>query len=405
MAPLPTSDGAVHLHVFAHGLWGDANHLAFIKECVNEKGVGDDGVVIEILNPDVNSGTRTYAGIDGCGARIASLVLDRLDAADKPRVTHISFIGYSQGGLILRYVIGVLEALDVFNNVAPITFATFATPHLGARRDSPQQSALFKSLFNGAAAVFAAQSGAQMMVTDTSVFRGRAIVNILADPTLPFWKGLARFKRRVCYGNITNDPLVSHKNACFVVTQPSPLPKNRIDSLRPVSADYPSIVLLENTNGNGASLDDGDSEPKRTLRQQIRTSLFYAVFISVAVIVLTGRRIYWNGISISRALHGLADGDIAKKFPESNDLSWTENTKPNFSNLSWLNQWARYHLQDDVVNLNDDSEFAFRNLNNLEWHKFHVRSTHPRAHATIIRRASEFTGNEDVVQHFVDNHL
>ena len=45
-------------------------------------------------------------------------------------VTKISIIGYSLGGLISRYVIGLLNELDFFEKIEPIFFSTFATPHV-----------------------------------------------------------------------------------------------------------------------------------------------------------------------------------------------------------------------------------------------------------------------------------
>ena len=46
--------------------------------------------------------------------------------------------------------------------------------------------------------------------------------------------------------------------------------------------------------------------------------------------------------------------------------------------------------------------YAVKSLNLLEWERYHVYSNHPRAHATIIRRSTDFTANEDVVLHFVE---
>jgi hypothetical protein len=47
------------------------------------------------------------AGIDVCGARVVKMVLDfiQLLQSNGRQVTKLSFIGYSLGGLILRWVL------------------------------------------------------------------------------------------------------------------------------------------------------------------------------------------------------------------------------------------------------------------------------------------------------------
>jgi hypothetical protein len=63
----------------------------------------------------VNELKLTYEGIDACGERLAALVLDtaaamEVDAQNPRRVTHLSLIGYSMGGLMARYAVGRLFA-------------------------------------------------------------------------------------------------------------------------------------------------------------------------------------------------------------------------------------------------------------------------------------------------------
>ncbi|KAJ3108519.1 hypothetical protein HDU96_007506 [Phlyctochytrium bullatum] len=65
---------------------------------------------------------------------------------------------------------------------------------------------------------------------------------------------------------------------------------------------------------------------------------------------------------------------------------------------SELDEAAARVLDEDV----DTPTFAAWGLNLLPWRKLHVRSQHRRAHATILRREDKFSGNEDVVKHFVD---
>lgn len=50
------------------------------------------------------------------------------------KVTQFSFLGYSLGGLIGRFAMGILELEGFFDKVEPMYFVTMATPHLGIRK-------------------------------------------------------------------------------------------------------------------------------------------------------------------------------------------------------------------------------------------------------------------------------
>jgi hypothetical protein len=65
-------------------------------------------------------------------------------------IRYISFAGYSLGGLVSRYVIGLLYTRGFFDNVKPMNFTTFATPHLGIRKPLTGFSfgTAYNSLFN-----------------------------------------------------------------------------------------------------------------------------------------------------------------------------------------------------------------------------------------------------------------
>lgn len=61
-------------------------------------------------------------------------------------VTRFSITGYSLGGLISRYVVGILRQRGFFDKVTPINFTTFATPHIGLIRWPSTFSALASRL-------------------------------------------------------------------------------------------------------------------------------------------------------------------------------------------------------------------------------------------------------------------
>ena len=67
------------------------------------------------------------------------------------------------GGLISRYVIGLLYARGVFEKMQPVNFTTFATPHLGIRHANP--GFLYK-LVNVIGPRLLGSSGRQMFIAD-----------------------------------------------------------------------------------------------------------------------------------------------------------------------------------------------------------------------------------------------
>ncbi|KAL6760525.1 putative serine esterase-domain-containing protein, partial [Haematococcus lacustris] len=106
--------GQLHLVVLQHGLWGTPEDMDFVANMLRR---GTDPRRVVVLNSGVNASRLTYDGIDVLGDRLAALVMafcDRLAAGGCRRVTAISFVSYSLGGLIARYAIGKLAAAGFF---------------------------------------------------------------------------------------------------------------------------------------------------------------------------------------------------------------------------------------------------------------------------------------------------
>ena len=98
---------------------------------------------VRTVNSPVNNEKLTYDGVHTCGLRLVQLIRDTADALQQEglRVAQLSFVGYSLGGLMARYAVGVLQhegAFDGPNAYQPLNFVTISTPHLGAWRFSEQ---------------------------------------------------------------------------------------------------------------------------------------------------------------------------------------------------------------------------------------------------------------------------
>ena len=68
-----------------------------------------------------------------------------------------------QGGLICRYAVGLLFVKGFFEEIKPINFTTFATPHLGTRHIKP---GVLHTLANFLGPRLLSQSGRQMFASD-----------------------------------------------------------------------------------------------------------------------------------------------------------------------------------------------------------------------------------------------
>ncbi|KAL6240065.1 hypothetical protein BDW75DRAFT_196861 [Aspergillus navahoensis] len=208
-----TASKADHLCVLVHGLWGNPSHMGTISSALRKR---YDETQLHILAAQCNTGNLTYDGIEVCGERLAQEIeatLGKLET-NGHNVRKLSVVGYSLGGLISRYAIGLLYArgwLDD-NKLEPVNFTTFASPHLGAR--APVRGAQ-NLLFNGLGSRTISTSGKQMFLADTFQDTGKPLLCALADPNSIFIEGLKRFKRRCVYGNVVNDRTTAFYTTIF----------------------------------------------------------------------------------------------------------------------------------------------------------------------------------------------
>ena len=149
-----TNDGrqkADHLCVLIHGsapsyilvypcvgpltsqrLWGNPSHLSYLASTLRHKHSGEK---LHILVSKTNSDTFTYDGIDLGAERVTQEVETYIQDLETngSEIKKISIVGYSLGGLVARYTIGLLYSKGWFERIKPVNFTTFATPHLGVK--------------------------------------------------------------------------------------------------------------------------------------------------------------------------------------------------------------------------------------------------------------------------------
>lgn len=115
-------------------LWGNPKHLSYIASSLRSE-IPEDK--LEILVAARNSGSFTYDGIELGGERVTQEIEQKIEelARRGQVIRKLSIAGYSLGGLVARYAIGLLYHKGYFEDgkIEPVNFTTFVTPHLGVR--------------------------------------------------------------------------------------------------------------------------------------------------------------------------------------------------------------------------------------------------------------------------------
>lgn len=336
-----------HLMVLCHGLWGDTNHMESIETLI--KSTHPQLIVLNLAD---NRGIATYDGIDVCAKRAMREIAPHLSTSDR-----ISFVGYSLGGLILRYLIGLMQLDGTFDRVSPIYYISFATPHLGTHK--PFMSG---HVFNAAQSVFLYRVGNQFSVSDSTALQSRPLLLVMADPDLSFMKGLGRFRQRILLANTQNDRSVRFTTANISMTNPYTRFQKRV-----VDAKYPSIIEVTDQ-----ILVIPPTSSQDIALSAARTAMFILVLplwfvIAGTVLTTMSMRARINAISIP-VEDTLAHEEITEN--SGNDsLSSSENDE------------IPQHLT-----VRNERAYMIRNLNNLAWTKIHTSIETWNSHATIVQR-------------------
>ncbi|KAL8827056.1 MAG: hypothetical protein Q9191_003422 [Dirinaria sp. TL-2023a] len=159
---------------------------------------------LHILVATHNSGNFTYDGIETGAERVTQEIEEHIASLEKEgsRIARLSMFGYSLGGLLARYSIGLMYSNGWFDRIEPVNFTTSATPHLGVRTPI---LGVHSRLWNVLGSRTLSTSGRQLFSIDTFRDTGRPLLSVLSDPHSIFMKALSLFKHRVLYANIIND--------------------------------------------------------------------------------------------------------------------------------------------------------------------------------------------------------
>ncbi|ODN77056.1 hypothetical protein, variant 1 [Cryptococcus amylolentus CBS 6039] len=282
----------VHLIILIHGLYGDIHNLHAVKgellalaepqssnatsqdseEGLDEAGSGkaQDGLETVVYLPKTIPGAKTWDGIDVCAARVADEIdqeIERLQDEDKD-VVGFSVMGYSLGGLISRYLIGLLHARQpsFFARHKPVSFSTAATPHLGVLKYGTTTNTVVHTIGRR----LFSQTGKQLYNLDREPeWAGRSLLEVMSDPDNIFIQALKLFPKSMIVANGTQDLTVPYPTATFSLTDPFADPtsidvevndQHIVQSYRPLSPaslDRPSSRSSLLTSRSNRRMKDG----------------------------------------------------------------------------------------------------------------------------------------------------
>ncbi|KAF8323474.1 putative serine esterase-domain-containing protein [Cantharellus anzutake] len=225
---------AIRLRVHAlfddySGMWGTCEHLEELANTITEVHSNppsrsgsrlDAGVELDVLVAQSNQSVQTYDGIDWGAERVVGEVIrERIQAIQSSGDTVIRFsiTGYSLGGLVARYVVGVLHHADFFAAVEPVNFVTIATPHLGIPRYPTTVSSIHAVL----GPKFLSRTGEQFWAMDKwDGPDGRPLLDIMNRRDSIFFKALSLFPHITIYANCINDTVVPYLTAAIETEDP-----------------------------------------------------------------------------------------------------------------------------------------------------------------------------------------
>ncbi|KAH7325841.1 lipid particle protein [Stachybotrys elegans] len=293
---------ADHLCVLVHGLWGEPKHMTNVAKFLRQSHSADE---LYLLIAERNTGNNTYDGIERGGERVCAEIEEELQKIEGKggKITKLSVVGYSMGGLVARYAVGLLDARGVLDSVECMNFTTFATPHLGAR--SPAKG-MQGHIFNVLAARTLSMSGRQMFIIDSFRDTGRPLLSIMVDDNSIFMNGLRKFKRHSLYSNVVGDEIAPYYTTCISRTNPyvdtNKIKVNYLKGQEDVIIDYANALVSD--------YKPGPPPPRWTL-ERIRFLVLISIFIPIGVTIFLGMALVQSFRSASRIrLHEAGRGGV-----------------------------------------------------------------------------------------------
>ncbi|KAG7665895.1 uncharacterized protein J8A68_000518 [[Candida] subhashii] len=450
----------IHLVILVHGLWGNPTHLSYLEKQITQniipsqgKDNDNDNEIIQVYKTGSHSGYMTYDGIDINGKRISDEILTetkRLENNPDHKIIKFSIIGYSLGGLIARYSIGILYSHGYFNSIKPINFVTFCTPHVGVR--NPMTPTRSIRIYNKLAPLTLAITGRQLFLTDKVGKFNKPLLVWMADPKSLFYKVLNQFKYKSLYSNVVNDKRTSWYTSAICAYDPV----NSVLNSNPINIKATYVKGYEPTVIDINQPVSYEEQGHHAIHDSSLWRYMWMIFSFLALLFKTiiHTPIWAIAVIISSTLQTIRLNKRVREFlsDTSNNLlhlyEYVEQELTDFENHEYRNETTTTaaankteSIMNDIENevsdklsdtqdsfvehvyetlgweephsktasplyLNEDQQYIIKSLNSLEWNKYPAILRHTlRTHSDIIVR-NEFDQDVNegkvVINHFVN---
>ncbi|KAF9121127.1 hypothetical protein BGW39_010832 [Mortierella sp. 14UC] len=372
---------------------------------------------------------------------------DNTNKKTSRKVTQFSFLGYSLGGLIGRFAMGLLDMEKFFDpveqggqGIEPVYFVTMATPHLGIRK--PPQTH-FSKVFNYLSSRMLSRTGEQLQLIDDYA-NGKPILLAMSEPESIFVHALNKFKRRAIYCNVRNDRSVPFWTASFSDADPFA----ELESLQiQYSSGYSSVIESYEPHDLEmlAQLQDERAAAQKEMPLSEKISNInwsrYGLYALIPVlaplwIVFASTTISYQGIdSRRRTKHMVTANETLNRIRErasTTNLARYRDDDDNNEEATQQQPRLQRRLSTITVQretgetstvVEEGTSYSFphlksikplpllpvqveisRLLNQLEWKKVIIDIDGMNAHASIVVREKRFANDGGVaaVQHLVD---
>lgn len=215
--------------VLVHGVHGAASDFRYLCRLFARM----EGMAVLALKANEQS-KLLYEGLAASGERAVAETRAFLRANEDVR--RLSLVGHSFGGLIIRYMAGVLYEREACA-LEPVNFITIATPHLGIRRPQARpllSGGLVNAAFKAVSENMCSRMGRELNLIDHP---DEPVLVQLSEG--PYLAALHRFQRLKLYANIFNDLLVPYCTASIQSRNPYRMSKGP----PAMSPRYPHITL------------------------------------------------------------------------------------------------------------------------------------------------------------------
>ncbi|CAI4051391.1 hypothetical protein SKDZ_15G2100 [Saccharomyces kudriavzevii ZP591] len=415
-----------HLFVLIHGLWGNYKHMESMRAMLSttlKKDKAEDDMVYFL--PKENAMFKTFDGIEIIGYRTLIEVCEFIRDYEDGKITKISVMGYSQGGLVARFMIGKMltEFKELFEDIEPQLFITMATPHLGVEFYNPMDIT-YKSVLYATLRAFGStilgKSGRELFIANSS---NDILVKLSQDE---YFEALSLFKWRVAFANVKNDRTVAFYTAFITNCDPFIDFDNKLKYTfeeKIPGSDYrgilPKIVDLNALNVKSHA----PVKPTNVYKKWGRTILLILVvtifiFPTVLIINCLGtaysyivtckyRKMLSNGVLHNevRGRLGLTEqlkGYVTDAYGSIMNSALDMDADNEASNASLVNEeelpWKEFIQKYSAINdgvwksrfkklpFDESRNTILRNLNRLQWIRVPIYIKAVNAHGVIVAR-------------------